>query len=182
MKIICCIKQKRGSYSIYIRTEKGTLTRKGQGAKLPVLVQSWDSGAAGWKSCWLKAGLPVPQGQAFYFFAQQHGLFALKQSSVHTIDDGFLCSPENRFLSINTHKKNEYLYSYLFYQQHVNINLRTQAWYSRKKSPRLSLRGAERRGNLGFSSTYTRRDCFTSFAMTTFLTFYGTINFEFWIK
>gem|GEM_PF-7049004 len=46
-----------------------------------------------------------------------------------------------------------------------------------KKSQQVSLRGAERRGNLGFSSAYTRRDCFTSFAMTTFLTFYGTINY-----
>ena len=34
------------------------------------------------------------------------------------------------------------------------------------KSPLLSLRGAERRGNLAFSSTYKGRDCFTSFAMT----------------
>ena len=41
----------------------------------------------------------------------------------------------------------------------------------RKKSLRVSLRGAERRGNLVFSTTYNGRDCFTSFAMTVFSDF-----------
>ena len=57
-----------------------------------------------------------------------------------------------------------------------NFLLSYQLWWSRKKSWQVSLRGAKRRGNLGFSTTYKGRDCFTSFAMTISLTFYNFIN------
>ena len=40
------------------------------------------------------------------------------------------------------------------------------------------MRGAKRRGNLGFSTTYKGRDCFASFAMTISLTFYDFIKYS----
>lgn len=46
----------------------------------------------------------------------------------------------------------------------------------RKKSPVLSLRGAARRGDLVFPSSYQLRDCFVLRAKTAFQTYYECIK------